>query len=313
MAEISATVIEAAATWYVDLQHPNADETIHKKHQQWLAAHPVNQQAWARVEKLQHTLGQAEGNSNTLRSARISRRQSIKALSILLIASGTGSLVWQQQDKLQMLVTQYRTNIGEQHTITLADDGKILLNTQTSIDINYNKNEREILLYAGEILVTTAKDLENRPFIVRTSHGSIRALGTKFSVRENDQNTQVNVYQHAVEIRPANKKNTSLRLGAGQQTSFTQENIASSTTLPTHSDAWHKQLLIVSDWPLSKFLAEVSRYRAGRISCDENIANLRISGAFHLKDTNAILNNITNTLPVNIRYFTRYWVRVIQS
>jgi transmembrane sensor len=37
---------------------------------------------------------------------------------------------------------------------------------------------------------------------------------------------------------------------------------------------------------------------------------LRISGAFHLGNTDTVLDNLTSTLPVRIRRFSRYWVSV---
>lgn len=69
-------------------------------------------------------------------------------------------------------------------------------------------------------------------------------------------------------------------------------------------------MLIASDWRLEDFLAELSRYRPGRLVCDEQVADLRLSGAFHLNDTDVVLENLANTLPVRLRYLTRYWVRV---
>lgn len=309
MTSVSPAVIEAAATWYVDLQDAGADESTHRAHEQWLLAHPLHQQAWARVEKLQHTLNRVDGNSSTLRNARLSRRQSIKALSLLLMAGGTG-LTWQQQVGFQKLTAQYHTSTGEQRTITLADGGELVLNTDSHVDINYSKTQREVILHGGEILLTTVKDIAERPFFVRTRHGSIRALGTRFSVRDDDQQTRVDVYEHAVEIQPTAAPHSSSRVDAGQRLEFTQRQVHTLKPVPANSDAWRQQLLIVSDWPLAQFLAELSRYRPGRLSCEHTAAELRISGAFHLKDTSAVLDNLANTLPVQIHYFTRYWVKV---
>ncbi|MGC1507463.1 DUF4880 domain-containing protein [Ketobacter sp. MCCC 1A13808] len=309
MANVHPTIIEAAATWYVDLQNAGTDESAHQAHQQWLLAHPQHRQAWARVEKLQHTLSQLEGDSSTLRNARNNRRQTIKALSLLLMVGGTG-LAWQQKDGIERLTAQYHTNTGELRTLALADGGELLLNTNSHVDINYSTTQREIRLHGGEILVTTAQDALNRPFIVRTRHGRVRALGTRFSVRDVNDQTRVDVYEQAVEIQPADSTTSALRLEAGQRSEFTRQHIPSPYPLPANSDAWRQKLLIVSDWPLPQFLTELSRYRTGHLGCNDAATGLRISGAFNLTNTSAVLDNLANTLPIKIRYFTRYWVQV---
>ncbi|EFD2596481.1 TPA: iron dicitrate transport regulator FecR, partial [Klebsiella pneumoniae] len=40
------------------------------------------------------------------------------------------------------------------------------------------------------------------------------------------------------------------------------------------------------------------------------VAGLRLSGTFPLKNTDAILNVIAQTLPVKIQSITRYWINI---
>ncbi len=61
---------------------------------------------------------------------------------------------------------------------------------------------------------------------------------------------------------------------------------------------------------LADFLAEVSRYRNGRLACSEAIADLRLSGVYRLDDTDKLLELLTRTLPVEVHYRTRWWVTV---
>jgi transmembrane sensor len=69
-------------------------------------------------------------------------------------------------------------------------------------------------------------------------------------------------------------------------------------------------MLVVNDWRLEDFVRELQRYRPGHLGCDPAVAALRISGAFHLTSTDTILDNLTSTLPVRIRRFSRYWASV---
>lgn len=61
---------------------------------------------------------------------------------------------------------------------------------------------------------------------------------------------------------------------------------------------------------LADLLDELSRYRSGRIVCDPQIADWRVSGVFHVRDTDRALRFLTQVQPVTVRYRTRYWVIV---
>ncbi|KOQ39380.1 iron dicitrate transport regulator FecR, partial [Achromobacter xylosoxidans] len=52
-------------------------------------------------------------------------------------------------------------------------------------------------------------------------------------------------------------------------------------------------------------------YRSGWIDCAPEVAHLPISGAFPLEDTDRVLATVADTLPLRLRYRTRYWVSVL--
>ncbi|HBD34979.1 MAG TPA: histidine kinase, partial [Cupriavidus sp.] len=58
------------------------------------------------------------------------------------------------------------------------------------------------------------------------------------------------------------------------------------------------------------FLAEVDRYRPGRLRCAPDVADLRVSGTFPIADTDRILDALRTALPVRIQFLTRYWTTV---
>lgn len=69
-------------------------------------------------------------------------------------------------------------------------------------------------------------------------------------------------------------------------------------------------MLTVIDWRLGDFITELSRYRPGVLRCDPGIAHLRLSGAFRIDNTDTILENLSQSLPVTVRFITRYWATV---
>jgi transmembrane sensor len=46
------------------------------------------------------------------------------------------------------------------------------------------------------------------------------------------------------------------------------------------------------------------------LHCEPQAARLRVSGTFKVNDSDAVLSNLQATLPISVRYFTRYWVTI---
>lgn len=301
--------LEAAAQWYVDLC--DGDERVNEAHRHWLQSDPRHALAWARVERLQSTLGRVTADiaRPTLNASRMKRRTTLKVLAILLSAGGATGLGL-QVSPWRTVMADYRTGTGERRQITLTDGSSLQLNTDSAVDIRFGGTLREVHLRQGEILIQTATDTQRRPFIVHTAQGSIRALGTRFTVRSESEQSRVGVLQHAVDVRPLLTPEQVTRLDAGQQLLFSRHSAAAPTRLPLSSDAWTRDQLVVSDWRLADFIQELSRYRPGYLGCAEDAANLHISGAFQLLNTDSVLDNLSGTLPVRVRRLTRFWVQV---
>lgn len=302
--------LEAAARWYVDLRCDDSSEATREAHRRWLEGAPGHRQAWERLIQLQERFDRVgPGIAHpTLNSARVKRREVLKVLSLLLAAGGTGTLAW-RTTSLPSLVADQRTVTGESKSLHLEDGSRVQLNTATAMNIHYNQNVRELQLLSGEILVETARDAQARPFVVHTREGSIRALGTRFIVRSEEGQTRVCVLEHAVEVRTTT--NTSpVRVDAGQQLSFSQDEVGSVESASPNADAWTHGMLVINNWRLEALIGELQRYRPGHLGCHPAVTELRISGAFYLSNIDSILENLSSTLPVRIRQFSRYWTRV---
>jgi len=303
--------LEAAATWYVELNDGTTSASRTQAWRQWLAASPQHAAAWARVEQLQQqwALVPPQAALRSLGAAQAKRREVLKVLGLLLTLGGSGWLAAERLP-LQALMAQQRTGSGERRSVQLADGTQLELNVGTALDVQYDATLRAIALYQGEVFIKTATDPARRPFIVHTGNGSVRALGTAFSVRQLPAQTRVGVLQSAVEIRPQHHLGRVLRLEAGQQASFDAEQFGPARPLPDGSTAWRMGMLSVNDWRLGDFIDELARYRPGVLRCAPQVQALSISGAFSVDDTDIALANLPKTLPVSVRYLSRYWVSV---
>jgi len=309
--------IRAAAGWYARLCSGSASEAEQREWQRWLAASELNRQAWTRVENVRAQLGQVPGKvaSPTLLGANRNRRRSLRLLGLATLALPLGWL------GRQLLVeghwrADFRTAVGERRRLTLADGSALTLDTGSAVDFHFDAAQRLIRLHAGRILIATAPDPQraadgtSRPFRVRTRHGLVQALGTRFTVQVADEATTVAMLDHSVRIQPAGAAAPVL-LHAGQQLSFTADSTGQAHPADASTGTWAGGSLVAVDMPLGRLVEELARYRSGVLRCDPAIAQLKISGAFPLDDTDRALALLEETFPLRRESHTRYWVELL--
>ena len=304
-------VLEAAATWYVNLSAAPACEQEYKAWRAWLAEDLRHAEAWTQVEQLQQRLALLAPDMALPALADVrARRRAVNKLLGLLLMAGAGGASLLTVEPLSSRLAEYRTAKGERRELQLADGSRLILNTDSAADVEYSASLREIRLHRGELLLQTASDPASRPLLVHTAQGSVRALGTRFSVYSHDGRSEVRVFEHAVEIRPASTPEHVRRIDAGQQAAFDSQQWQDIAPLADASDAWTRGMLMALDWPLPRLLQELGRYRPGYLGCAEALGGLKVTGAFRLDDTDSVLNYLASALPVRVRYLTRYWVRL---
>ncbi|MBC5621345.1 MULTISPECIES: FecR family protein [Butyricimonas] len=73
---------------------------------------------------------------------------------------------------------------GGEYALVLSDSTKIWINADSKLryPVQFNGKEREVFLLEGEAYFEVTKNSE-KPFLVRTSRGTVKVLGTEFNVR----------------------------------------------------------------------------------------------------------------------------------
>ncbi|MEX3777070.1 FecR domain-containing protein [Pseudomonas sp. MYb118] len=315
---ISHASLEQAAQWYVQLNDQQVGEQERQRWQAWLAQSGDHQAAWRYVERvgerfaaLQDDHPQAAGLvlRNTAR-APISRRQTVKSLLILASGGLLGWNAWRETslpDALGRWTADLSTGTGETRESLLSDGSRVWLNALSALNVRFDGSQRLLLLSAGEVLIDTARD-PNRPFLVQSAQGLMRALGTRFSVRQQQQQTLLNVYEGAVEVRTTQGQVHVVE--AGRQLAFTDNQIAPSTAAAAGREAWRRGVLLADNLPLGELIEELSRYRHGHLACDPAIAGLPVMGSFPLKDTDQALRLLEAALPIRVEKTLSWWVSV---
>ncbi len=164
----------------------------------------------------------------------------------------------------------------------------------------------------AEISIQTGGDpgfAVKRPFLVRTPFGAVQALGTRFVVRLDEGSALVSVQEDSVALRPADSAD-SVIAQAGQDWRLDRQRAQRIPEPVMVAHAWTEGVIVGKNLRLADLLHELSRYRRGRISCAPEVADLRVSGTYHVSDTDQALQFLAQTLPIRLRYWTRFWVSV---
>lgn len=216
---------------------------------------------------------------------------------------------------LGALLSDYHTETGEIRDIQLADGSRILLNTNSAVSVDFDHARRQIVLHYGQARFTVAKDSQ-RPFEVLTADINTRALGTVFEVYRPDRDTlSVTVQQHAVRVdlpvgRQADHAE-GIQLQAGQRLNYRHD--ANAPTLEAvdlaQATAWQQGRLQINDRPLGELIAELNRYRSGRIFLsDPQLSTLRVTGVFALDNPDAIVRSVAEVLGLQQTQLSQWWV-----
>jgi transmembrane sensor len=305
-AELQA--IGAAARWYARLRSGIASDSDLAAWNDWLAGDPAHRQAWQRMVDVSEQMAGVPGSlaSPALHGADRSRRQVLRSVLVLASAGSLGWLGWRSETSSN-LFADFRTAVGERREFRLADGSALLLNTDTAVNLRFDGRQRVLELLRGEIRVTTAVDPLRRPFKVLTRHAEVLALGTRFIVRTDDRGGGVAVLEKAVEVRSAGSL---VRLEAGQSLDFDGHSLGAVRRNDASVGAWQQGSIIAINRPLSELLADLSRYRSGVLRCDPRIAQLKVSGAFPIDDTDLALAALESGFSLRITRYSRYWVDV---
>ena len=223
------------------------------------------------------------------------------AIALALIIPQTGWLLLWQADAT--------TAVGETREVSLADGSIVTLNTDSAIAIAYDTGERRIRLLRGEALFTVAKDA-GRPFTVETQGGTAEALGTAFTVRDDDDGATVAVVESRVAVRYPADAAGAVTVSPGEAVSYAHGRLGPVESVDIDErTAWRRGKLVFVDRPLGDVIDELNRYHRGRLQIiDPAIRSHRVSGVFSTGDPLAVVDALEASLGLHSTRLTRYLV-----
>jgi transmembrane sensor len=207
--DISAVEIEAAA-WIAQIDGGRFSDADKAALREWCARSEAHREAlrrqgaiWSELDSLAALPAQlaAQGRESAGRSHLRWRPFWVAhaALAVLIVAVLVTWIGVPSVDRVAPSVQIYATRVGELKTIVLNDQSTVRLNTNSLVEVDYRPNERRIRLVKGEALFDVAKDPRRR-FVVHASDNTVRAVGTRFSVRLLRDQFEVVVSEGVVEL-----------------------------------------------------------------------------------------------------------------
>lgn len=209
-------------------------------------------------------------------------------------------------DYLHHPLADYRTLVGEQQAIQLADGSTVYLNTDTAIDVTLTDTERRIELLKGEAEFDVAHDT-SRPFRVISGHTTTEALGTKFIVRYAKPEGSVTLLEGKIRTtrQPHHgTENDQVILSPGEQIAFNEEAL-SPIQKPDMNliTAWRRGRLVMNFVTLEAVVAEINRYRSGHVLLlNKDLAKRKVHVALDIDHMDDWINALENTLPLQVRH-----------
>ena len=310
---------EQAAEWQLQLHEGPLSEAQRLAFESWKQQGPRYAAAAARMEAvivrvqaLRETKSSARAALDAAFADKPSRRNKHAMRTLLLacsLALPAAALLISPYP--QRWMADVRNGPGQWQTLHLADGSALTLNGISAANLHFDATQRRIDLLQGEILVEVAHD-PARPFIVQTAQGTLRALGTRFVVKREDDVTVLSMLESRVAAQSANAQQT-LEVDAGSQALVSANSVRLAGRIDPASinDAWRRHQLVVENRPLPEVLDEIARHRAGHLQFDRAaLQNLRVSAVIPLDDSDHALQLLAQTLPIKVYTYTPWLIRV---
>jgi len=321
------TAAEAAASrWLARLASPDITADERRQFESWLNEAPEHRAAieamsstWERLGDLPHTPPPTLRGSS--RPARLSGYAVAMAAALALIA--LWATVWTvgRFDE-RVLVAQARAPIVEH----LPDGSTVELNAKSVVRYRFRTQERLVTMEEGEAFFEVAPDPE-RPFLVQTHLGTLRVVGTSFSVRVGADAVHTTVVTGTVEALPTaqtsgepdhrvDRQRTALLGRPYEEIELTERGATVSSVGAAAVQrrlAWRQGMLELDGETLGYAAREIERHTGVHFEFEEPaIEALRVGGYIKANDIGALDALLQSNFSLELQRISDHRVRVVR-
>lgn len=244
---------------------------------EWIARSPAHAEAFERVSRTWSSLdevGTTLAARGLISRARPTARPSVERPHLgrrafiggALAASAAGVAIAVVRPPLDLwpslkeLAADVRTRPGEQRQLTLDPHVSIDMNTRTSVAMGAAGSETRLI--AGEVVISSAMQKETS-FVLAAIDGRIVAGDARFNVRIDDDSVCATCIAGSLR---AEQGLSTVPLGAGEQVIYSPRGMGDPAKVDVGLvTAWQEGVVVFDATPVTQVIAEINRYRPGKI------------------------------------------------
>lgn len=317
---LSPQIVDEASEWFVDFRLGDVNEAARERFDEWLRRSPEHIRAYMEIAKtyvvlptldpdrkvdVQQLIAYAHSEGNVVPlglanhraqtspgqpDSRPRGRSQVRARSLprllLPVGAAMAAVIASVCAWYLYRYPIYKTDTGEQRSITLADGSIVDLNARSRIRVELLQDRREVDLLEGQAFFAIAQD-KSRPFIVRSGRLNVRVVGTQFDVNQRRSATTVTVLQGRVVVQ----RSASVLVSAGEQVVVTGPTVPAPKRANIQAaTAWLERRLVFDGSRLADVAEDFNRYNSRQIViADPRLEDFHISGIYSSTDPASLI------------------------
>lgn len=217
------------------------------------------------------------------------------AASILVLCASL--FLWQANTTVSLQTIQ--TNFGETQKINLADGSQLMLNANSTVRFasSWGQDVREVWL-EGEGFFEVAHD-PTKPFVVHTTQGDIKVLGTSFNAYQRGEKLNVTLIEGKVNLRLPSTQEIVMK--PGHQVRIEQDQITHDSIDIEPIIAWKNGHLLFRDATIRSIIERLKvEFDWKIVVTNPDILDKRIHAVIHEYDPEVLLNALAEIYDLNI-------------
>ena len=301
---------DEAAQWVARLSDPACDAQTRAAFEVWRDADPAREAAFEREsatwEALDRLRALRPANPAPDPDLLAPHRKPAPRPVIRWVSAACGAVAFVSVGALlvnSFSSTAYATGVGERRVIVLSDGSRVELNTDSKIVVHFHRGVRQVDLVRGEAVFNVGAG--DGPFVVHTSAGDFKTLGSDLAVRLGPAGARLIVRRGVVRLDSEPRLQTvalNAAVAGGHEVTLVAGTARQAPVAPEDVDralAWRQGFIALNGQSLAEAVGEINRYNTTKIVIgDPRIAGFRLAGYFSTYDEAGFAAAVSHAFPV---------------
>ena len=300
--KIPREVRAEAAAWLARLRADDKNLIDEQAFRAWVAQDRIHAAAFEAATEVWETVGAVRPELVQHKSgpAVLTRRRAVLAGVSAMVAAGACFALRQRA-----YAEVYETSVGEQKHVVLTDGTQAFLDTDTRIQASFDDEMRVIDFDRGRCSFHVTEN-DSRPFVVNAAAQRIVAGRTVFDVQRDGGDVAVVLLQGSAAISGGRGlPQDPCLLSAGERLVITHARAYVDRPNLERVLAWQTGQALFENDSLADAVREMNRYSVVKLEADDPVvAQMRISGVYHVGDNVAFARSVATLLPVLVQIGT---------